>query len=157
MLTPSEFDAVYSEGGDSEGSLHCLDPDPQVLTTYRALVCVELPQHYEGREVATELKHVLVLPGTGEFVHLGEYERLLVVREELRRQGEARRKAQEAAERRRAERAAAATAAARAAVQAAPAKSAWKTDRWLASDHDKTRRWPMVALTVRVHYTDRHG
>ena len=36
LLTPSEFDAVYCEGGGSEGSLHCLDPESQVLTTYRA-------------------------------------------------------------------------------------------------------------------------
>jgi hypothetical protein len=123
LLTPSDFDAVYAKGGGSEGSLHCLDPESQVLTTYRALVCVELPQYYEGEEVATELKRVLVLPSTGEFVHPGEYERLQVVREELRRQEEARRKAQEAAERRQAERAAAAqAAAARAAARALPAK-----------------------------------
>ena len=117
LLTPSEFDAVYCEGGGSEGSLHCLDPESQVLTTYRALVCVELPQYYEGEEVATELSRVLVLPSTGEFVHPGEYERLQVVREELRRQEEARRKAQETAERRRVERAAAESAAQAAAAR----------------------------------------
>ncbi|HPM79118.1 MAG TPA: competence protein CoiA family protein [Candidatus Anammoximicrobium sp.] len=149
LLTPSEFDAVYSEGGGSEGSLHCLDPDSQVLTTYRALVCVELPQYYEGREVATELKQVLVLPGTGEFVHPGEYERLLVVREELRRQEEARRKAQEAAERRRAERATAAqAAAARAAVQAGPAKSP-------PSDRTQAPAKPFDFLAARTSWLNR--
>lgn len=129
LLTPSEFDAVYCQGGATEGSLHCLDPETQVLTTYRALVCVELPQYYEGQELATELKQVLVLPSTGEFVHPGEYERLQVVREELRRQDEARRKAQEAAERRRAERAAAAQAAAARAAARAPSARSSPVDR----------------------------
>jgi hypothetical protein len=129
LLAPAEFDAIYCEGGGAQGSLHCLDPETRVLTTYRALVCVESPQFYEGQEVATELSRVLVMPNTGEFVHPGEYERLLVVREQLRQQEEARRKAHEAAERRRAERAAAAqAAAARAAAQAPPTPSP-PTDR----------------------------
>ncbi len=118
LLAPSEFDAVYSAGITSSRSLHCLDSESQVLTTYRALVCVEAPQYYEGKEVASELKQVLVLPRTGEFVHPGEYERLQVLREEQRRREEVRRKAREAAERRRAEREAAAEAVASRAVQA---------------------------------------
>jgi hypothetical protein len=129
LLAPSEFDAVYCESAGSQGSLHCLDPESRVLTTYRALVCVESPQFYEGQEVATELSRVLVMPNDGEFVHPGEYQRLQVVREHLRQQEEASRKAQEAAERRRAERAAAAqAAAARAAAQAQPTLSP-PTDR----------------------------
>jgi hypothetical protein len=123
LVTPSEFDAIYCASGISQGSLHCLDPESQVLTTVRALVCVEAPQYYEGSEVASELKRVLVLPSTGEFVHPGEYERLQVLREERRRQAEERRKAQQAAERRRAEREAAAqAAAARAAAPIRPAE-----------------------------------
>lgn len=122
LLTPSEFDAVYRESGGSAGSLHCLDPEAKVLTTYRALICVEPPQYYEGEEVATELSRVLVLPSTGEFVHPGEYEQLQIVREKLRRQEEARRQAQEAAERRRVERLAAAQAAAQAAAARAAAR-----------------------------------
>jgi len=135
LLTPSEFDAVYCEGGGAAGSLHCLDPESKVLTSYRALVCVEPPQYYEGEEVATELSRVLVLPSTGEFVHPGEYERLQAVREKLRRREEARRKAQEAAERRRAER----VVAAQAAAQAAAARAAARPRPSQASTADRIR------------------
>ena len=116
LLTRSELDAVYGGSDCSAGSLHCLDPESRVLTTYRALLCIESPQFYEGQEVTTELSRVLVIPKTGEFVHPGEYERLKVVREELRRQEEADGKAQADAARRQTQRAAAAQAAAARAV-----------------------------------------
>jgi hypothetical protein len=116
LITPSELDAISCHSDCSAGSLHCLDPESRMLTTYRALVCIESPQYYRGQEVTTELSRVLVMPNTGEFVHPGEYERLKIVRDELRRQEESHRRTQAAAERRQAERTAAAQAAAARAV-----------------------------------------
>jgi hypothetical protein len=58
-------------------SLHYLDPDNEVLTTFRGLHLVHAPQLYAaGHTEKHEMSEVLVLRSTGEFVHPGEHERL---------------------------------------------------------------------------------
>lgn len=63
-------------------SLHYLDPDNEMLVTYRRLRLVHPPQLYQGQKIINPIDSVLVSPASGEFVHPGEYEHLETLRQE---------------------------------------------------------------------------
>jgi hypothetical protein len=73
LLFASAYDSMYGRNG---GSLHYLNPDTHVLTTFRCLRCIESPSRYRGTVISSELNQVQVSPLTGEFVHTGEHESL---------------------------------------------------------------------------------
>ena len=66
-------------------SLHYLDPDTEILTTFRGLRLIHEPQLFEGHKERHDLSQILVSPKTGEFVHPGEYEQLRHYQQEQRR------------------------------------------------------------------------
>jgi competence CoiA-like predicted nuclease len=66
-------DPGYKQAG---GSLHYINPDREILTTYRNLILVHEPQLYAGKRLQTPLAEVQVSNSTGEFVHPGELEQL---------------------------------------------------------------------------------
>jgi hypothetical protein len=74
-------------------SLHYLDPDSEILTTFRGLHLVHAPQLYTASHTERhEMSDVLVLRSTGEFVHSGEHERLEKYKEEEKERIEAERR-----------------------------------------------------------------
>jgi hypothetical protein len=57
-------------------TIHYLDHETSLLTTYRGLRLVHSPQVYQGNPVSHPIEDVLISPKNGEFVHPGEYEQL---------------------------------------------------------------------------------
>jgi hypothetical protein len=71
-------------------SLHYLDPDSEILTTFRGLQLIHAPQLYAaGCTESHPMSEVLVLRNTGEFGHPGEHERLEKYKEEEQKRIEA--------------------------------------------------------------------
>jgi hypothetical protein len=68
------------------GSLHYLDADQELLTTYRNLNLVHPPQLFAGTRLQHLLREVLASKHTGEFIHPGEVERYQKRQQELDRQ-----------------------------------------------------------------------
>jgi hypothetical protein len=72
FLDYSEYMKVYNGP-----SLHYLKIETSELKTLRGLVLIHSPQKYKCKRVVSDLlKETLISPRTGEFVHLGEYEKL---------------------------------------------------------------------------------
>jgi competence CoiA-like predicted nuclease len=65
FLQRSDYDEIVRDSRFSEGSLHYLDPDNEVLTTFRGLRLIHKPQLYEGHREEHELSLVLAAPKTG--------------------------------------------------------------------------------------------
>lgn len=97
-LTASDFDLIY--GGRGRGTLHYLDADQQMLTSFRGCCCKHQPQVHQGHEIQTPMKSLLVSPATGEFVHPGEHGRLAEFRQRLKTEQERQRKLEEEEQRR---------------------------------------------------------
>lgn len=76
LMQSSIYDETVSLGYGTEKSLHYLDADKRVLTTFRGLYPVHPPQLFEGHEESHELAAILISPKNGEFVHPSEQERL---------------------------------------------------------------------------------
>lgn len=76
----TKYDQPHYSGYGS--SVHFLDPETGMLTTYRGLGEWHPPQVYRGVRVTSNLSDVLVSPKTGEFVHPGEVEALRNWRDE---------------------------------------------------------------------------
>lgn len=76
FIRRSEYDAPFSNGYSTIGSLHYLDTENRKVLTFRGLSLYHKPQIYKGYNQTSELEKVLVLPRNGEFVHIGEYEKL---------------------------------------------------------------------------------
>ncbi len=123
------------------GSLHYLDPDSGILTTYRGLSLVHSPQLYSGRKESRPLSAVLVLPSTGEFVHPGEAERYSRYRLQ-QAERERKQKEREAKERREAEEAQRKEAEARKRREEEAARQREEEERWRreAEERDAAER-----------------
>lgn len=76
FMSDSEFNKAWQTHFEQlGGSLHYLDPDQEVLTTFRNLNLVHLPQLYAGTRLQHPLSEVLASTQNGEFIHPGELER----------------------------------------------------------------------------------
>lgn len=77
LLHEAAYDQIYQGLRFARGrSIHFLDYDKEILTTFRYLQQVHAPQVFKGHEVSHDLVEVLVSPKTGDFVHPGEPEQL---------------------------------------------------------------------------------
>lgn len=80
----SKYDAPFTDGHFSNGSLHYLDAENQKLLTFRGLSLYHEPQIYKGYNLTSDLKKVLVSPQNGEFVHDGEHDKLQKYEQQLK-------------------------------------------------------------------------
>ncbi len=95
LLTPTEraflqstaHDQALDTGGRAEagGSLHYLDAEREILTTYRGLALFHAPNWYKGIKKTSSLGQVRAGREDGGFVHPGEEERLREYRQKQRR------------------------------------------------------------------------
>lgn len=90
----AKYDAMYGLGY-STGSLHYLDIETAMLTTYRALRLIHKPQLYAGHKETHLLGEMKVSGQNGELVHPGEHEKLVAYEGEQKRLAEERRKQQQ--------------------------------------------------------------
>jgi hypothetical protein len=93
------FRSVYDEPAGWSlfpGTLHYLDAEQGMLTTYRGLHLFHEPQEHQGQKLCHPLAEMLVSPKTGEFVHPGEQERLEAHRREEAAQEKRRRESRAA-------------------------------------------------------------
>jgi hypothetical protein len=73
FIQKSEFDAAWQTHFEHlGGSLHYLDADSGILTSFRNLSIVHKPQLYGGKRLEHCLNDVSASSTTGEFVHPGE-------------------------------------------------------------------------------------
>ena len=84
FIQDSKYDATFSNGYPTTGSLHYLDIENHKLLTFRGLSLYHKPQIYKGYNLTSELEKVLVSPKNGEFVHSGEYEELQKYNQKLK-------------------------------------------------------------------------
>jgi hypothetical protein len=76
LMQQTAYDDAVKSGYGSGKSLHYLNADGRILTTFRGLHLVHSPQLYKGHKERHELSTVLPSPEGGAFVHPGEQERL---------------------------------------------------------------------------------
>jgi hypothetical protein len=94
FIQQSELDKAWQTHIEQlGGSLHYLDADKGILTTYRNLKVIHTPQLYAGIRLRTPLGACSASTTTGEFIHPGEMEQY------GKRQDEIARKKQKAQER----------------------------------------------------------
>jgi hypothetical protein len=76
FLSDSEFNKAWQTHFEQlGGSLHYLDADQEILTTFRNLTLVHLPQLYAGTRLQHPLREVFASTQNGEYIHPGEIER----------------------------------------------------------------------------------
>lgn len=87
-LSTTERDFLdYSEYGEvyNGPSLHYMNIETSELKTLRGMVLIHSPQKYKCKRVVSGLlKETLISPRTGEFVHLGEHEKLAEFRKRFK-------------------------------------------------------------------------
>ena len=99
LLSPTErffmqstsYDAVASTLAEVGNSLHYLDPEQQMLTTYRGLRLYHAPNWYKGTKISSKLSLLKANPTDGEPVHPGEEKRLKTYQQKQQRLAEKRR------------------------------------------------------------------
>lgn len=96
FLQSSSFEPLYQPGT----TLHFLNAQTQVLTTFRGLQLLHPPQVFCGHHLETPLSEVGIARGTGEFVHPGEKEKWLVYRDEQKQRQQQKREDDEARQQR---------------------------------------------------------
>lgn len=108
-LAPTERDFLQTSQYDSIGmeckpphmrsapgqTLHYLDANTEILITYRGLEKIHAPNVFTGRREEHSLAEVAIDPDTGEFIHPGEIERLMLSRRALAEIQAAERQAEE--------------------------------------------------------------
>lgn len=93
LLTPTEraflqvtpFDELLAGAGEVGQSLHYLDAETGLVTTFRGLVLHHRPNWYKGLKKTTRLAEMLASPRNGEFLHPGEPEKLAKFRQRQQR------------------------------------------------------------------------
>lgn len=83
LMATSELNLIHGE--IQCGTLHYLDSNAKTIATFRSLSCVHRPQIYTGKEIRSPLTAIDVRRGTGEFIHPGEWEALVEVKEKIRK------------------------------------------------------------------------
>lgn len=92
FMVESSFDGTLTRHGFQNGtSLQFLDPEQEVLVTYRNLELVHDPQMYRGERHSHPISEVSIAKRTGELVHPGERERR---EERIKKRGEMERRKQ---------------------------------------------------------------
>lgn len=87
FISLSEHDEIYPAAGDNVlGSLHYLNAEKETLTTFRAMCRTEHPQQHTGMEITSSLASLELSPHTGNFVHPGEHESLILFRRKAEKQ-----------------------------------------------------------------------
>lgn len=84
LLTPTErafmqqtvFDEPLAGRGEVGATLHYLDAERQILTTYRGLLLFHRPNWFKGLKKTSSLDEVRVNRRDGDLIHPGETERL---------------------------------------------------------------------------------
>ncbi len=83
FASQTDYDDVRVENGFTKGtSLHYLNPETEVLVTYRELRVFHPPQLFQGRRIENEIASVNASLVSGELVHPGEHEQLELLRQE---------------------------------------------------------------------------
>ena len=78
FIRKSELDQAWQTHFEQlGGGLHYLDPDREIMTTYRNLILVHSPQLYGGKRLRTPLADLGISESTGEFCHPGEVAQLV--------------------------------------------------------------------------------
>jgi hypothetical protein len=103
LLTPTErafmqatdYDLLMSGAAEPGKSLHYLDADQAILTTYRNLTLFHAPNWYKGVKKTGRLVSVKASREDGEFVQRGEEEQLNAFRLKMKRLEAKRKKYQE--------------------------------------------------------------
>lgn len=95
FLKETEFDQSLAGASEPGKTLHYLDVNSAVLTTYRNLVLFHAPNWYKGVKKASRLLTVRASRVDGGFVHRGEADRQRTYRQRMERREEKRKKYQE--------------------------------------------------------------
>ncbi|MBE0685402.1 MAG: hypothetical protein IH585_05330 [Anaerolineaceae bacterium] len=103
LLTPTEraflqttpFDEMEAGAGEPGATLHYLDLENEILTTYRALTLFHRPNWYKGIRKITKLDAVVASRLDGGIIHPGEMTRLRTIRAKKKRLENKRQKFQE--------------------------------------------------------------
>jgi hypothetical protein len=103
LLTPTErtflqttpYDEMEAGAGEPGSTLHYLDPENEILTTYRALALFHRPNWFKGIRKTTKLETVLASRLDGGMIYPGEMTRLRSIREKKKRLENKRQKFQE--------------------------------------------------------------
>lgn len=95
FLQATEFDPVLAGTAEPGKTLHYLDANISMLTTYRNLVLWHAPNWYKGVKKTSKLFAVRASRVDGGFVHRGELEKLRIYRQRRERRDEKRKKYQE--------------------------------------------------------------
>jgi hypothetical protein len=88
LLTPTErafvettpFDTIEAGTGSAGGSLHYLDAEREILTTYRSLSLFHRPNWFKGIKKSSPMANLLVGRQDGAVIHPGELTRMKTIR-----------------------------------------------------------------------------
>jgi hypothetical protein len=85
FLQTTPYDEMEAGAGVPGATLHYLDAQTEILTTYRALTLFHRPNWYKGLRKTTKLEKILASRLDGGFIHPGEMTRLSTIREKKKR------------------------------------------------------------------------
>ena len=88
FIRRSKYDAPFTSGHFTNGSLHYLDIENRKMITFRGVSLYHEPQIYKGFNLTSDLEKLLISPQNGEFVHDGEHDKLQKYEQQLKVIGE---------------------------------------------------------------------